>query len=81
MSNDATTLNSVARQNRLVQRLNRSGRFLVRFVNRADRRMSLNLSVAQTRRASVLAMSILRPGRALTFPFFCSADASALRRV
>lgn len=37
MSNDATTLNSVARQNRLVQRLNRSGRFLVRFVNRADR--------------------------------------------
>ena len=37
MTNDATMLNPVTRRNRLVQRLNRSGRFLVRFVNRADR--------------------------------------------
>ena len=37
MPNDATMLNPVTRRNRLVQRLNRSGRFLVRFVNRADR--------------------------------------------
>lgn len=36
MMNDATMLNPVTRRNRLVQRLNRSGRFLVRFVNRAD---------------------------------------------
>ena len=37
MTNNATMLNPVTRRNRLVQRLNRSGRFLVRFVNRADR--------------------------------------------
>lgn len=37
MTNDATMLNPVTRWNRLVQRLNRSGRFLVRFVNRSDR--------------------------------------------
>lgn len=37
MTNDATTLNSVARRTRLIHRLNRSGRFIVCFVSHAER--------------------------------------------
>ena len=36
MTNDATTLNSIARRTQLIHRLNRGGRFLVRFVSRED---------------------------------------------